>query len=248
VRTIGTAGWSLPSALRSDFPDDGTHLSRYAQRLSGVEINSTFYRRHRRSTFTSWATQVPDGFRFAVKMPRLITHELALRSAAGPLDDFVSDIEGLGQRLGPVLIQLPPGLDYDGALVRRFLQMLRDRFAGAVVCEPRHPSWHSPAATAALTEWRIGRVAAHPPRLAPVEEPGAWLGPSGDGAAATIYYRLHGHPRIYWSNYDDAALAEWARRTAQWPAGADVWCIFDNTAAGAATANALALQRLVPRT
>lgn len=248
MRTIGTAGWGLPAAVRSQFPESGTHLSRYAQRFMGVEINSTFYRRHRRSTFTSWASQVPDDFRFAVKMPRLITHELALRSAARPIDEFASDIQGLAQRLGPVLMQLPPGLAYDGTLVKRFLRVVRERFSGAVVCEPRHPSWHSPAATAALTEWRIGRVAAHPPRLAPVEEPGGWLGPMGDGSGATIYYRLHGYPRTYWSNYDEAALAEWGHRMAQWPARADVWCIFDNTAAGAATANALALQRLVPRT
>jgi uncharacterized protein YecE (DUF72 family) len=244
VRTIGTAGWSLPSAIAADFPAAGTHLSRYAQRFAGVEINSTFYRRHRPSTFRSWASQVPDGFRFAVKMPRLITHELALRSSARALDDFVSDVLNLGPNLGPVLMQLPPGHAYDAAVARRFLQTLRARFGGAVVCEPRHPSWHSPAAEALLTEWRIGRVAADPPRLAPVEAPAGWLGPAGDGAEATVYYRLHGHPRIYWSNYDEAALGRWAGLMAQWPLAADTWCIFDNTAAGAATANALALQRL----
>ncbi len=244
--TIGTAGWSLPAAVKAQFPDQGTHLSRYAQRLSGVEINSTFYRRHRPSTFASWASQVPGGFRFAVKMPRLITHELALRSAAAPLDEFRSDIEGLGDRLGPVLMQLPPGFAYDGALVARFLRLVRERFAGAVVCEPRHPSWHSPAATAMLHEWHVGRVAADPPRIAPIEAPGGWLGQAGDGSGTTIYYRLHGRPRIYWSNYDETALEEWAQRVRGWPDDADVWCIFDNTAAGAATMNALSLRQVVP--
>jgi uncharacterized protein YecE (DUF72 family) len=244
VRTIGTAGWGLPAGVRPAFPETGTHLSRYARRLSGVEINSTFYRRHRRSTFTSWASQVPDDFRFAVKMPRVITHELALRSAARFVDEFVSDIEALGDRLGPLLIQLPPGLAYEAASVKRFLRVLRNRFIGAVVCEPRHPSWHSIAATSTLAEWQIGRVAADPPRLAPVEEPAGWLGPAGDGVGATIYYRLHGHPRIYWSNYDDVALEAIRQSMRRWPALADVWCIFDNTAAGAATANALTLQAL----
>lgn len=247
MRTVGTAGWSLPAAVGADFPGQGTHLSRYARRFSGVEINSTFYRRHRRLTFASWASQVPDGFRFAVKMPRLITHELALRSSARPVDDFATDIEGLGDRLGPVLIQLPPGLAYEGPVVKRFLHIVRDRITGAVVCEPRHPSWDSAAATAALAEQHVGRVAADPPRLGPEEEPAGWLGPTGDGAAATIYYRLHGRPRTYWSNYGHDALADWSRRMARWPAQADVWCIFDNTAAGAATANALALQQLLGR-
>lgn len=240
--TIGTAGWAVGRRFAEAFPGTGTHLERYARRLNGVEINSSFYRSHAPATYARWRRQVPAGFRFAVKLPRAITHERALLNATDLVDRFFDEVFHLESTLGPILIQLPPSFVYDGLVVPSFFTGLRNRFEGAVVCEPRHPSWVTDEATRTLVEWRIGRVAADPPRTGPSESPGGWLGPAGDGSGATIYYRLHGSPRIYWSPYSSEDLVRWTERMYSWPGSADVWCIFDNTAAGAALENALALR------
>jgi uncharacterized protein YecE (DUF72 family) len=100
-----------------------------------------------------------------------------------------------------------------------------------VAAEPRHAGWFTPAADALLAEWRVARVAADPARVPAAAEPGGWPG--------NAYYRLHGSPRTYYSAYDAAFLDALAPRLAAAPAGA--WCIFDNTALGAATADALGL-------
>lgn len=243
---IAIAGWSIRPDHSGHFPAAGSHLSRFARRLDGVEINSSFYRRHRTSTFRSWAAQVPDGFRFAVKMPRAITHEQALVEASALLDAFFSDIAHLGPKLGPVLIQLPPSASYQHTVARRFFRDVRERFRGAIVCEPRHPSWATTKANDTLVDARIARVSADPPRMADRERPAGWLGERGDGVGATIYYRWHGRPRIYWSAYSEADLSRLAQELRAWPREADVWCVFDNTAAGAAVENALTLSRMFP--
>jgi uncharacterized protein YecE (DUF72 family) len=105
---VGTAAWAIPKEYQNVFPHEGSHLVRYANRLNGVEINSSFYRPHRLSTYQRWADDVPDQFRFAVKMRKTITHEGRLRNVAEPLQRFLGEITGLGDKLGPVLIQLPP--------------------------------------------------------------------------------------------------------------------------------------------
>lgn len=105
---IGTAGWSVPAAHRGRFPEAGTLLERYAARFDAVEINSSFYRPHRPSTYARWAASVPAGFRFSLKLPREITHTRRLVEVAEPLDRFLGEVAALGERLGPVLVQLPP--------------------------------------------------------------------------------------------------------------------------------------------
>ena len=105
---VGTASWAIPKTSQGAFPNEGSHLVRYASRFAGVEINSSFYRPHRLSTYQRWADDVPEHFRFAVKMPKTITHEGRLRDVAEPLLRFLGEIARLGDKLGPVLIQLPP--------------------------------------------------------------------------------------------------------------------------------------------
>jgi hypothetical protein len=104
---VGTAAWAIPKQYQDAFPTDGSHLVRYASRFDGVEINSSFYRPHRLSTYQRWADDVPEHFRFAVKMPKTITHEGRLRDVDEPLQRFLSEIAGLGPKLGPVLIRVP---------------------------------------------------------------------------------------------------------------------------------------------
>ncbi|HEY0833275.1 MAG TPA: DUF72 domain-containing protein, partial [Azospirillum sp.] len=138
---IGTAGWSVPKAVADAFPGPGTHLERYARVLPAVEINTSFYRPHKPETFERWAASTPAGFRFAVKVPRAVTHVARLRDAGDPLARFLGEAAHLGDRLGPLLVQLPPSLPFDPLVAGAFLADLRARFAGAVVCEPRHRTW-----------------------------------------------------------------------------------------------------------
>jgi uncharacterized protein YecE (DUF72 family) len=229
---IGTAGWGVPSRYADRFPAGGSHLERYAQRLNAVEINTSFYRPHRRTTYERWAASVPKGFRFAVKLPRTITHERRLVDTEDLIDRFADEAGGLGATLGVLLVQLPPSLVFKADAVGAFFSALRRRIDAATACEPRHQSWFVPEAEALLATLKIARVTADPARAAGADQPGGW-----DGLA---YYRLHGSPQIYVSDYDDTVLATMRRRLAgHHQAGKPAWCIFDNTAAFAALGNAL---------
>jgi uncharacterized protein YecE (DUF72 family) len=233
---IGTAGWSLPLDEQAHFPGEGSHLERYARVLPAAEINSTFHRPHRESTFARWAESVPDGFRFSVKLPRTITHDAKLAGARDLLVAFLSQVAALGQKAACLLVQLPPRLAYDVGLARRFFGELRELHPGDVALEPRHVTWFTPEAERVLVDHRIARVAADPPRAANGMEPGGW-----DGLA---YYRLHGSPRVYYSSYEDDFLDDIAWQLDQLRhAGIPAWCIFDNTTLGAGTTNALEIAR-----
>ncbi|HYW08000.1 MAG TPA: DUF72 domain-containing protein, partial [Longimicrobium sp.] len=109
---IGCAGWSLPRVEQERFPAEGTHLERYAGRFPAVEINSSFYRPHRPATYARWGESVPPSFRFSVKVPKAITHTLRLRAAAEPLAAFLAEAGALEEKLGCLLVQLPPSLHF----------------------------------------------------------------------------------------------------------------------------------------
>jgi uncharacterized protein YecE (DUF72 family) len=241
---IGTAGWSLPRESAAAFPGDGQLLERYARQFACVEINSSFYRPHGAETYARWASMTPPHFRFAVKLPRAITHEARLRDARGPLRAFLDESAGLGDRRGVLLVQLAPSLAYEAPVAHAFFGLLREFTDSPVACEPRHASWFEADADRALARLRISRVAADPARHPAAARPGGWRGPADDGAGALLYYRWHGSPRVYWSRYGDRWLADQAALMAGWPATAVPWVIFDNTASGAATANALELRSL----
>jgi len=229
---VGCAGWSLPRLLWPQFPADGTHLQRYAARLNAVEINSSFYRPHQPATYARWAASVPAHFRFSVKLPKAITHQRRLVDCAGLLDGFLAEAGGLGARLGCLLVQLPPSLAFDAAVAQEFLRALRQRHGGPVALEPRHASWFGAQADALLQGAQVARVLADPPVHAAGRAPG--------GHAGLVYARLHGAPRMYYSAYEPAVLDALAPRLqAAAASGAEVWCIFDNTAEGAAVADAL---------
>ena len=157
---IGSAGWNIPRMHREQFAQDGSQLERYAARLNAAEINTSFYRPHAVATYARWAASVPPSFRFAVKIPKLITHDRALTRAREPLVRFLDEIAGLGQTLGPLLVQLPPSFEFELRRVGRFFDLLRGLHPGNVVCEPRHPTWTMPAATRLLESFRVGGVAA----------------------------------------------------------------------------------------
>ncbi|MGV8961422.1 MAG: DUF72 domain-containing protein [Stenotrophomonas sp.] len=235
---VGCAGWSVPVRYLPLFGSGGSALSRYATRFKSVEINSSFYRPHQRKTYQRWAAEVPQEFRFSVKMPKAISHEWRLRGTSALVEAFLDSVDGLGVHLGGLLLQLPPSLCFDARLASSFFRVLRRRTEAAVVCEPRHPSWFSPAAAAMLQRHGIARAGVDPASVVEAETPLA----AGDWC----YWRWHGSPRIYYSSYPDPALAGLAQKVLQARrAGRSPWVIFDNTAAGYAIANALQLQQLL---
>lgn len=236
---IGCAGWSLPAAQRARFGAGASVLAAYASRLDAVEINSSFYRPHRRATYERWADSVPAGFAFSVKLPRAITHEAGLCGAGPMLDEFLGQAGGLGDTLGALLVQLPPSLRFDAAVAARFFAMLARRSQTPVVCEPRHRSWFHPRADAVLQRYGVQRAGVDPalPLAAAAE-------PSPHGRVR--YWRWHGSPRTYYSEYGETRLRVMAEavRARVGESGAQSWCIFDNTAAGHAVADALRFREL----
>lgn len=176
VVRVGIAGWALRREHQPMFDEGASHLARYATRLNAVEINSSFYRRHRAATYARWAASVPETFRFSVKMPKAITHAAKLVDPASALDEFLGDVSALGATLGCLLVQLPPSLQLDVEVVSTFFEALRERFTGAVALEPRHVTWAGDDADAILERFHVARVAADPPRVPDGMEPGGWSG------------------------------------------------------------------------
>lgn len=233
---VGTAAWALPRQLREGFPSGASNLERYAAVFRAAEINSSFYRPHRPATWARWAASVPEDFRFSVKLPRAISHEAALVSCETALAVFADQVAHLGAKCGPILLQLPGKFAFDATTVTAFVAAFHNIVGRRLVCEPRHPSWFEPEADRLLTRLEVARVAADPARVPAAGVPGGW-----DGFA---YFRLHGSPRAYWSSYDDDALLRWRSQVDAAAVRGETWMIFDNTASGAATANALAFKDL----
>jgi uncharacterized protein YecE (DUF72 family) len=219
-------------------PAGGSHLERYGRAFSIVEIDTSFYRHHQAQTYARWAQSVGNDFQFSVKLPRALTHEGALVYAdSAELADFLAEVAGLGSKLGVVLVQLPPGLELDQADVRKFFRRLRRSLGDctALVCEPRHVSWSTAEAADLLKGLGVARAAVDPPRWSEDARP------AGDTRLA--YFRMHGSPRIYYSDYDVQRLEQLRKTLQQSSRISDrVWCVFDNTAHGHAIGNALTLR------
>lgn len=219
--------------LAAEFPSEGTTLSRYAARFHVAEINSSFHRPHRLSTWQRWHGSVPDNFRFSVKLPKLITHQHKLVGCSEHIDGFLSQASQLRDKLAVLLVQLPPKLAFDEAVAADFFSALAPGTSADIACEPRHLSWFTPEADTLLERLRVARVAADPAICEAAAWPGGWTGLN--------YWRLHGTPVIYRSSYHDRI--DVYRSRLQNAAAASVWCIFDNTASSAGAGDALALMQ-----
>jgi uncharacterized protein YecE (DUF72 family) len=229
---IGIAGWAMPAELSDKSPEPQSHLAQYSQYFNAVEINSSFYRPHRHHTYKRWSASVPPSFCFAVKMPKLITHERRLLGCADDLNAFLHGVAGLGEKLGVLLMQLPPSAVFDEKVTREFLELLSNRSMAKIVCEPRNPSWFSSGAEDLFARFNVTRVSAHPlPRDCPGE-----VSENSD----FVYLRLHGAPRMYYSPYSPEFLRGISSQISLGMHGT-TWCIFDNTADGAAWPNARSL-------
>lgn len=235
---IGCAGWATPGKYGALFGKGGSVLTRYATRFPIVEINTSFYRPHRTETYARWAASVPAKFRFSVKMPKVISHELALRGTGRLLDGFQAQTDGLGRNLGGYLLQLPPSHSFDSRVAGTFFRMLRYRSDLPCAFEPRHPSWFTEKADELMRRYAISRVAADPAILPAGSIPG--------GDLRWQYWRWHGAPRMYYSQYSDTALGSLATTITRTSSGANhAWVIFDNTAHGYAVPNAAHLQEML---
>jgi uncharacterized protein YecE (DUF72 family) len=239
---IGTAGWTLPKQNARLFPPEGSHLERYASTLHCVEINSSFHRPHRLKTWQRWAASTPPDFRFSVKLPKTVTHTAKLINTGALLQTFLEQAQGLGEKLGVLLVQLPPSLAFDEGVAHEFFTTLRELLpAGGdamnrIALEPRHATWFTAVADRLLRDFNVSRVAADPPKGSPLAAK-----PGGD--QTLHYYRLHGAPRTYYSDYGEHFLVDLAASLRK-AKTSETWVIFENTALGHATPNALALQSL----
>lgn len=235
---VGTAGWSVPQTSREKFPETGTQLERYASVLNAVEINSSFHRSHMADTYQRWALSVPEDFRFSVKLPKSITHVARLVGFERDLQRFAGEVMGLGDKLGCLLAQLPPSLEFDLAVAEQFLASLMAQTTCAVVVEPRHRTWFGADANRLLRTLGVSRVAADPAVVQSAAEPG--------GSSRVVYFRLHGSPNVYSSPYTASYLDGLAFRLRKYSkTNSRVWCMFDNTIKGEAAANALYLETRV---
>lgn len=230
---IGTAGWALPAPVRAIFSGDGSNLEKYARILDAVEINSSFYREHGASTYERWARSTPREFRFSVKLSRFFTQESGLRETGDALKSTIETYSNLGEKWGVLLVQLPPKLEFDKLVARRFFRELTILTDVQVVLEPRHVSWGADVALDLMEELGLAKARAHPERVSIAPAKRSRVEP-------IVYYRLHGAPVIYRSNYSERRLEGLSRRLAD--VDREAWVIFDNTTLGLATTNALQLR------
>ena len=190
------------------------------------------------TTWAKWAASVPPDFRFAVKVPKTITHLAKLVDSEALATDFVRQVEPLGAKLAVLLVQLPPKLSFDARTADLFFGSLRNLSNADIACEPRNATWFDEEADELMIRHRVSRVAADPSLSHAAATPGGWRG--------MTYWRLHGSPAMYRSSYEEAALGSYARHIrADIEQKRNVWCIFDNTAASAATGDALSLMAKV---
>jgi uncharacterized protein YecE (DUF72 family) len=248
---VGTSGWQYRDWRGPFYPDRlpvARWLEHYATRFSTVENNGTFYRLAAPQTFTGWRARTPAGFVMAVKASRYLTHIRRLREPAEPVARLLGAAAGLGDRLGPVLVQLPPTMQADPAALTECLREFAAQSAtlgaggsgGLRICvEFRHPSWETPQVQQILTD--------HNAALCWSDRRGRSLGPLWR-TADWGYLRLHEGAAQPWPRYARQALRTWLNRiSGSFPPEADVFAYFNNDQHGAAPADAKALVKLASR-
>lgn len=275
IRT-GIAGWVFAPWRGAFYPagmPQKEELAYASAHMEAIEINATFRALQKPDSFRNWSSQTPKSFVFSIKGPQLITHIKRLKDIGAPLANFLaSGPLGLGQKLGPIVWQLPPNLTYDADRMESFLALLPKTPAEAATLAGRHEDWMKEAATGAdeVTAIRHAVEVRHQSFAVPdfvaqmrrhnaalvVADTTAW--PTLDVTADFAYCRLQGAPGR--DGYDEADLDRWAKRIASWAEGRpmtdgallaeppedrprDVFAIFVSTDKVHAPRNALALAR-----
>jgi uncharacterized protein YecE (DUF72 family) len=236
---IGTSGWEYDHWRGSFYPSDlrrDRWLEHYAERFDTVELNASFYRLPLRATFDRWATRVPDGFVYAVKASRYLTHVKRLKEPMEPLARLWGRADGLGPHLGPVLYQLPPRWKPDLERLAGFLAALPGGRAQAI--EIRDPRWYGEETVAAIAAADVA-VCLH-------DMPGSAR--AGPPTGPFAYVRFHGAGQRYGGRYPDAVLERWAASMVEWAdGGMPVWAYFNNDIGGHAVVDAERLRAEVER-
>jgi len=241
---IGTSGWSYQHWRERFYPPDVPQrrwLECFAEQFPTVELNSTFYHDPKPETYDGWRERTPAGFVFAVKMSRFITHRRVLAEVGEPLERFLVGARRLGEKLGPILVQLPPTLEREDGVLGRFLGLLRESPAGRdlrYAFEFRHPSW------LAHEVYRLLECA----RASPCWNDYGGVGVSGVVTTDFVYLRRHGAGGRYTGCYSEEALAEDARLLARHlREGRDAFTYFNNDARAFAVQNARTLTALLAK-
>lgn len=235
---IGTSGWNYGpwrDRFYAGVPRD-RWLAYYATQFNAVELNGSFYRMLRPSTYAAWRDATPETFRFAIKGHRLVTHINRLKDAAAPVMRQRESAATLGPRLAAVLWQLPRSMRKDAARLGAFLTTLSVWPDVQHVMEFRHESWFDTETSCLLTTHGVASA---------ISDSDRW--PRWDAITADLaYIRLHGRPHCYLSPYPPDTIAEWAARIARWHCeGRDIHIYFDNTMEGAAAEDAWRLRTSV---
>jgi uncharacterized protein YecE (DUF72 family) len=233
---VGTVGWVIERAVVRHFSRDGNDLKRYSRTLNCVEIESTYHRYPRPITWNRWAATVRKGFRFAVRAPRVLTHQRQLAGDPAPLKDFIAGASLLGEKLGPIVFQLSRYLPFDPADATAFLTTLRETHPGLVVFEPLHPTWFTAEASDLMRSFQVARTIVDPAKNPEAANPGGWEG--------LAYYHLRGTPRTHYSIYPDDFLADLNTSIVDRHADIETWVIFDHVSPAAAARNALTFDDL----
>ena len=234
---IGTSGWHYDHWKGPFYPQElskGRFLDYYADMFDTAEINNSFYQVPRKQTLINWRDAVPEGFVFSVKASRYITHMKKLKDPEKPLSTFLKTVAVLGEKLGPILFQLPPRWRFNPERLEHFLGSLPPDYRYAF--EFRDTSWFNHETTSLLVE---NGAAFCIYELAGKQSP-------KEVTADFVYVRLHGPNGAYKGRYGKGVLSGWAGAFSAWTdQGKEIYCYFDNDEAGYAAENASQLQEMV---
>jgi len=234
---IGTSGWNYGHWTGKFYPEDlpkTKWFAYYHERFDTVELNTSFYHLPKKTTFEKWYNESPDNFIFSIKASRYITHVKKLNEPEEPVKRFFSSAEGIKDKAGVILFQLPPGMKYDNTKLVSILETLPKNYK--YTFEFRNNTWWNDQAYDILRKYNIafclfelaGQVT---PRII---------------TADYIYIRLHGPDGKYSGSYPDNTLADWASEFKKWISeGKEVYCYFDNDDSAFAVYNALTLKKMV---
>jgi uncharacterized protein YecE (DUF72 family) len=238
---IGTSGWSYKHWSGIFYPEyckADKYLEFYTTKFACVELNSSFYHLPLKSTVTGWMNRTPETFKFCTKLSRLITHQLQLVNAEGALQNFLDVFGGMNKRLGPVLIQLPPGLTYNQSLISNFFNIIKEKYSCfQFAVEVRNKSWINDNFFDLLGWYGITFVIADSGDRFPYSE---------TVTSGSVYLRFHGREQLYASDYDETDLRSYAEKIINWLSeGKEVWVFFNNDYHGFAVKNAGRLIEIV---
>jgi uncharacterized protein YecE (DUF72 family) len=236
---IGTSGWHYDDWRGRFYPEKlpkNKWLEFYARHFPTVELNNSFYRLPSENAFTNWHATTPDGFIFAVKVSRYVTHIKRLKDAGEAMEKFTDKARILAEKLGPLLYQLPPNLHRDDALLEGFLSGLPGEFRHVI--EFRHQSWLDEEVFKILRRLNIGLCIFDMPSLT------SPLLATADFA----YIRFHGSDSLYSSDYPESVMAEWSERISEMAGGLEtVYIYFNNDIEGFAIKNAMTLRNYLEK-